>query len=433
MTAHKNRCQDQNSCYNAYEMLPGGCRMKEYRGMYKLYFEQKSPLAASKMAAALHDSVSAITPVFPVSGHPGFILYCDELLYELAEIRKTNQLIDRLADRLPTVARQQFLRHAMIEEIHQTNEMEDIHSTRKEIGDELTVIENGKKGKRFDGMIRKYQQLLQRERPALASCRDIRNLYDSFVLDEVIKEDEGDAPDGVCFRKGPVTVVRNMQTVHEGIFPETALNEAMENALLFLNDPDYDPLIRVAAFHYMFGYAHPFYNGNGRMTRFISSSVLTGEGIHLLVALRLSYVIKSHRSRYYELFKTTNDHRNYGDMTRFVIGFLGFVREAGQQVLSFLREKSALLLHYRSVMSRLALHQQTAELLYILVQVSVCESDSLSLTDLKTISETSIYLVKKRLREIERYTIRASAGRSVTYRADLSALDRLAEGAGGEG
>lgn len=29
------------------------------------------------------------------------------------------------------------------------------------------------------------------------------------------------------------------------------INEAMEHALLFLNDSDYAPLIRVAAFHYM--------------------------------------------------------------------------------------------------------------------------------------------------------------------------------------
>lgn len=401
--------------------------MKIYRGMYKTYFDLKSKKAASDMALSLHDSVSAITPLFPINGHPGFIVYCDEILHELSDIRNMNLLIDRLTRNLPTVARRQFMRQAIIEEIHQTNEMENIHSTRKEIKDEMTVIENGQKGKRFDGMIRKYQLLLQREEIPLLSCQDIRNLYNSFVLEEVIKENAKDAPDGIYFRKDPVSVVKSSQTIHEGIYPEIALNEAMEHALLFLNDNEYDSLIRIAAFHYMFGYAHPFYNGNGRMTRFISSSMLTNDNISLLVALRLSYVIKSHRAQYYEMFKTTNDKRNFGDMTCFVIGFLRFIREASEQVLSFLREKDALLNHYSTIIDKLELEPKTKELLFILVQVSICESDSPSITELTDACECSPYIIKKCLAGIDKYAICTHKGRAITFRANLESLDSINE------
>ena len=401
--------------------------MKKYRGMYKTYFDLKSKKAVAEMALSLHDSVSAIAPAFPINGYPSFILYCDELLHELTDIRNMNLLIDRLARNLPTVARRQFMRQAIIEEIHQTNEMENIHSTRKEIKDEMVVIENGQKGKRFDGMIRKYQLLLQRERIPLLSCQDVRNLYNSFVLDEVIKEDAKDAPDGIYFRKDPVSVVKSNQPIHEGIYPETALNEAMEHALLFLNDSEYDSLIRIAAFHYMFGYAHPFYNGNGRMTRFISSSMLADDNIHLLVALRLSYVIKSHRSQYYEMFKTTNDKRNFGDMTCFVIGFLKFIHEASEQVLSFLHEKDSLLNHYSTIIDKLHLEPKTTELLFILIQVSICESDSLSITELTDACECSPYIIKKCLAEIETYSICTHKGRAILYRANLEALDSIEE------
>ena len=129
--------------------------MEKYPGMYKQYFVLQSSIAAKKMADELRSSISSISPNILIGRHPLFIVYCNELVHELQLIRNINQKIWRLTDKLPTVALQQFLKSAMIEEIHQNNEMENIHSTRKEIKDEIAVIRNGKKGKRFDGMIRK--------------------------------------------------------------------------------------------------------------------------------------------------------------------------------------------------------------------------------------------------------------------------------------
>lgn len=399
--------------------------MKTYRGMYKMYFDMKGRQAAAEMAMSLHDSVSAIAPNFDVNGAPSFIVYCDEILHELCAIRNQNQLIDFLSTSLPAMARRQFLRQAMIEEIHQTNEMENIHSTRKEIQDEILVIENGRKGKRFDGMIRKYYLLAEKRMIPLDSCQDVRNLYDSFVLDEVVKENPQDEPDGIYFRKSPVSLVKREQVIHQGVYPETALNEAMEHALSFLNDGDYDPLIRIAAFHYMFGYIHPFYNGNGRMTRFISSCRLAMENVHLLVALRLSYVIKSHRTKYYEMFKTTNDKRNFGDITCFVIEFLRFISEASGQVLDFLNEKRKLISHYGQVIDQLPFDNQAKKVLFILAQVSVCESSSLNIAQLARAADVSRYIAEKSMQELAQLCISARKGNSTLYRADLEKLDSL--------
>lgn len=141
--------------------------MKNYRGMYKNYFDIKDKGSVPEVAAALRNSISSITPDFMIKEYPSFIVYCDEVLHELADIRNKNLEIDRMSRKLPSVARQQFLKQAIVEEIHQTNEMENIHSTRKEISDEMKVIENGQRGKRFDGMIRKYQLLLRSEKTNL--------------------------------------------------------------------------------------------------------------------------------------------------------------------------------------------------------------------------------------------------------------------------
>ena len=398
--------------------------MKEYPGIFLTYFDLKDHELTRKLANDLYSSSSSISLDLKIGQYPAFIVYCDELLAELRKIRTLNQKICSLAESLPGVALRQFIRQAMIEEIHQNNEMENIHSTRKEIRDEIQVIQNGKKGKRFDGMIRKYELLLKNVPIALSSCQDIRNLYDSFILEEVEKEDPADVPDGLYFRKNPVSVTRNNTVIHEGVYPESLLNETMELALSFLNNNDYDPLIRIAAFHYLFGYIHPFYNGNGRMTRFISSYTLSAEQIHLLVSLRLSYVIKSHRAQYYKMFKNTNDHRNYADMTRFVVEFLGFIREAGEQVLSYLSEKKELLDHYAKIIHDLYLEQDTEKLLNILVQASICEDVSLNTTELEILmNNMSYYLLKKHLSDIEPWLIISKSGKYQAYRVDLQKLD----------
>ena len=162
------------------------------------------------------------------------------------------------------------------------------------------------------------------------------------------------------------------------------------------------------------------------MTRFISSYCLSANSIHILVALRLSYVIKSHRAQYYSMFKTTNDPRNYGDVTCFVIDFLRFIHEACIQVLAFLQEKKRLINHYERIIQDLELDSDAKQLLFVLAQVSICESDSLTKTEMKHTNNTSYYLLNKHLADLEPYLIISEQGKkSFIYRADLQKLDML--------
>ena len=135
---------------------------------------------------------------------------------------------------------------------------------------------------------------------------DIRNLYNQFILDEVVRENLENAPEGLIFRSGPIEC-RFFQQVQ--ITPTKGfslkvenLSEAMDQALAILHTEEMDILIRVAVFHYLFGYIHPFNDGNGRMTRFISSYMLSKD-YDESACLRIAYIIKGHRAIYQNIFR----------------------------------------------------------------------------------------------------------------------------------
>lgn len=281
--------------------------------------------------------------VFPlrVNGYNTFVALCPELLELIGSIYVKHLKLVRFSAKL----RKEILYHAnasaMLEEIQQSNEYEGVSSTRREIRAAMDDVGQERSDKRFFGMVRKYNMLLGSDEIPLRTSTDIRRLYDEFVLDEVVRENPKNAPDGVIFRVSQAEVVSpHEQTIHVGVSPETKVIEAMDQALSVLNDPRIDLLIRAAVFHYMFCYIHPFYDGNGRMDRFISSYVLS-DIYEKSACLRMAYIIKSHRSTYERMFKEANDERSMGDLTRFVIEFLRFFEEAIDDARSTLTECGA--------------------------------------------------------------------------------------------
>ncbi|WP_318259784.1 Fic family protein [Ruminococcus sp. YRD2003] len=61
----------------------------------------------------------------------------------------------------------------------------------------------------------------------------------------------------------------------KGLAPESKIIDTMNKSLDVFNNNDIDIFMRIAVFHYLFGYIHPFYDGNGRTSRFISSYLLS--------------------------------------------------------------------------------------------------------------------------------------------------------------
>lgn len=251
-----------------------------------------------------------------------FYLINDEILSLLDKIYMLNTWLEKTmaSDALPNLAKEYLTISTLVEEIRSSNQMEGIYSTRKELKDML-INNTPKNYKRFSGMINKYEKLRKEQFLKLNSVSDIRTLYDEILLEDVINEDEKDKPDGVIFRKGSVEISSGTKVIHQGIVEENNIIDMIEKSLKILNNENINFLIRIAVFHYLFEYIHPFYKGNGRMGRFLASGYLANH-LNILCALQFSIACTHNNKKYYEAFTLTSDIRNKSDLTIFIIYFL---------------------------------------------------------------------------------------------------------------
>lgn len=327
-----------------------------------------------------------------------FLRNCD--IYEMAfEIARLDKDILRLSHALPDIAIEQYGKKCLIDEIVITNKIEGVHSSRREIGDALAVLErqSEKKGKkmRFEGLVNRYFKLSSNEKLSLNSCEDIRKIYDEIVLDEVVGEDKDNSPDGVIFRKDAVSVHSVSDTViHNGLYPESRIIEAVEKTLNFLKNESVEKLFRICICHYLLEYIHPFYDGNGRLGRFILSSGLAEE-LTPLIAFRISETIKNNIKEYYDAFKICNDEKNLGDVTPFLYMQLRLILLSMQELKESLEERKLKLDKYDSFIRKMDISKEQKELYRYLLQAALFGENGIPKADLITNMKSSDYHIKK--------------------------------------
>ena len=104
-------------------------------------------------------------------------------------------------------------------------------------------------------------------------------------------------------RKVPGTALANDKTGEIISTPpvgEKVLRDLLSNWESFLHEqPDLDPLIRMAVMHYQFEAIHPFTDGNGRTGRILNILYLVQEELLTLPILYLSRYIIANKGEYY--------------------------------------------------------------------------------------------------------------------------------------
>ena len=121
-------------------------------------------------------------------------------------------------------------------------------------------------------------------------------------------------------------------TLNEATFvppPPELVPQALGDLETFLHAEDDLPvLIRIGLVHAQFETIHPFLDGNGRIGRLLITFLLMNGGVLHKPVLYLSYYLKQHRSRYYELLQAVRDHGAWEDWLGF---FLQGVSEVSAQ------------------------------------------------------------------------------------------------------
>lgn len=376
-----------------------------------------------------YNSSYAVHLDFEINNNPAFFMREPSLSNKLVKIYKLDKRVCILRSELPGKAIEQFAKRCLVDEIVQTNGIEGVYSSRKEINETLNELEKKSSGKRFMGLVQKYLLLQHGSDIPLKTCEDIRYLYDSLVYSEIEEDSADNLPDGKIFRKDSTSVLSATQReIHRGVYPESKIIESMEKALDILYDQNIDFVYRVAIFHYLFGYIHPFYDGNGRTSRFISSYLLSTE-FESIISYRLSVTIQENLKSYYEAFKICNDPHNKGDLTPFIDMFTDIILISMQQLISALEKRLRKLNYYHKILIKLPYGtDKKFETLYsLLIQASLFSENGITtqeLIDILGCSRTTLSNRLKKLSESE-LLITKVFGHVHSYCLNLNKADEI--------
>lgn len=394
----------------------------EYELLSKIFY--KKPTEYESIYDARFNSEVSIKLPIKIHENVGFIFNTNEITKLLVKIYKTINKINLLRTHLPNIAINSYIIKSLKDEIALTNEIEGVRSTRKEIEDAIDSIKNDKSA-RFKGLVDKYFKLISNEIIPLNNCKDIRTIYDALVLPEIEKEN---LPDGILFRKEPVQVVSATQKEkHRGIMPESKIIESLDLCLDFLKNDDIDSLIKISAFHYLFGYIHPFYDGNGRTSRFISSYLIKNE-LDVLLALKLSYTVKNNINKYYKAFDVCNDRKNKGDITFFVVTFLELLSQASDDLYTKIADLNDQLNYYNNIINTLVnekvLNDKQAKCIFILCQNRLFDDTYMNMNTLTELLEKSDTTTRKILKSLEskNLLVKSRNKNQYLYSANLDSL-----------
>ena len=222
------------------------------------------------------------------------------------------------------------LRGLVFDEVVFTNAIEGIHSTRRQIKDALESVSNDASRRRFKELALLYMDIASGKAEEPTTPEGVRAIYDRVMDGEL---DDAHVPDGRLFRKDGVDVIAGgVNVIHRGLEPEEKIVEAMASMLALAEDEGLPSLYAALASHYLFEYAHPFYDGNGRTGRYLCSLMLD-RSLSKPTVLSLSRVILEHRDQYYKAFRSVENPMNKGELTFFVMEMMSLVRKAQLDVI----------------------------------------------------------------------------------------------------
>ena len=266
--------------------------------------------------------------------HEIFAMCVTDLVTYMNDIVYAEKAVEKAWDELPRFAQREYLMQLIAKEVQNTNIIEGVHSTRKELSKALDAASEQNKHTRFSEFTKLFLELVDSNECDTSipqTLQDIRKIYDSIMQGEL---ESGDIPDGEIFRKKKVSIRDGANNVvHDGDATEAEIQDHLSQMLSLMNSAEVPTLIKACMCHYAFESVHPFYDGNGRTGRFLFALQLH-EQLSMPTILSLSSVIYAEKSGYYAAFSKSQELFNCNDLTMFCCTMLQYIKKAQNEVLN---------------------------------------------------------------------------------------------------
>jgi Fic family protein len=126
------------------------------------------------------------------------------------------------------------------------------------------------------------------------------------------------------------------QTTEAGFPTQDAMRFLIE---WYLNDNETHPLVKCALFVYEFVSIHPFQDGNGRLSRLLSTLLLLKHGYKWIQYVSFEHEIESRKTEYYRVLRSCQAQRPNEDVTDWIRFFFNALKNIQTQLMKKLEIK----------------------------------------------------------------------------------------------
>lgn len=126
------------------------------------------------------------------------------------------------------------------------------------------------------------------------------------------------------------------QTTESGFPTQDAMRKLIE---WYYNDNETHPLVKCALFAYDFVSIHPFQDGNGRLSRLISTLLLLKHGYKWIQYVSFEHEIESRKSEYYRVLRSCQAQRPNEDVTEWITFFFSALGNVQEQLMKKLEDR----------------------------------------------------------------------------------------------
>jgi len=115
------------------------------------------------------------------NAYPAFLCYTEEITLLIERFYKNYFNLFKMKQQAPPILLRQFVLSSLIDEIKSTNDIEGVHSTKKQIKDILESQPISKDFLHLKSVVDKYNKIINNENICFKSCQDIRKFYQMQV------------------------------------------------------------------------------------------------------------------------------------------------------------------------------------------------------------------------------------------------------------